>query len=59
MDGGPADFVAGYLGKGEVGFLPGLTHGALTDRDSLAPATVFTVEHGGEHTATLDSPLLK
>jgi len=59
VDGGPADCAARYLGQAEMGFLSCLTDRPVPNGDTLAPATVFTVEHGGEHTATLDSPLLE
>jgi len=54
VDGRPADQGARHLCQREIGFLPRLKHRTLADRDSLAAAAVLAVEHGGEHTATLD-----
>jgi len=55
MDGGTADLTGRDLGEAETCFEPGLPDGAFADGDSSTTPLITAVEHGGNHTATLDT----
>src|ERR1700680_4646046 len=54
MNGGPADVARRDLGKAEAGLQPCLADRAFANGYSFAASFVAAVEHGGNHTATLD-----